>query len=532
MLLQSGHDVTVHTTTCAGDAERRVRDSAATPCGAFDTLVIVSGDGLLSEVVNGVMARPDWQPFLAATAFAHVPAGSGNGLAATIAHASDEFFGPLQALFLVCKGHARPLDLFTVQQPQEPMRYGFLSLSWGIVADADFESEKWRCCGGARFTMSGLERILCLRKYEAVLQFLPAEDVTGADGRVVVPAHTGTGSGRGRAQRQQQQQATAVQSLSRSAHASHSRQLATSGTGSANGAGVAAAVSLSLASRPGADAAAAAAGDTVEAGAEKCRPRHRCAVCLAQGSERAALARFLASTDAAAPNTTAFAAGHMVSAGAAGAVPRALGDVEAPLPPAASPSSSSVAAGTGADTSAAPADVAGTAAADTRLFSGIVNMYNYLFPAPDTPTSPGEAGPASREAASSAAAGAEAAEAESGCEHWVSMHESDFTLLWAMNVTHAASGMHSGPESHLGDGYLDLMFTRSISCCSLLGLMTAMESGAHLAADDLQSVKVKALRLDPTLAYRECIISLDGERLPVKPAELRVWRKVINVICR
>lgn len=47
--------------------------------------------------------------------------------------------------------------------------YSFLSLSWGIVADIDIESETYRCCGPSRFDISTMQRILCLRRLVATV---------------------------------------------------------------------------------------------------------------------------------------------------------------------------------------------------------------------------------------------------------------------------------------------------------------------------------------------------------------------------
>ena len=49
-----------------------------------------------------------------------------------------------------------------------------VQFAWAIIADIDIESEKWRCCGAARFTWGGIVRALCLRKYRGELWYLPA----------------------------------------------------------------------------------------------------------------------------------------------------------------------------------------------------------------------------------------------------------------------------------------------------------------------------------------------------------------------
>jgi sphingosine kinase len=59
-----------------------------------------------------------------------------------------------------------------------------LSLSWGLFADIDIESERFRWLGGARFTAQAVVRILFPRRYEgAKLRFKPlSASPDGGDG--------------------------------------------------------------------------------------------------------------------------------------------------------------------------------------------------------------------------------------------------------------------------------------------------------------------------------------------------------------
>uniref|UniRef100_A0A672Y4T3 sphingosine kinase n=1 Tax=Sphaeramia orbicularis TaxID=375764 RepID=A0A672Y4T3_9TELE len=54
----------------------------------WDALVIMSGDGLLFEVINGLMDREDWQEAIQ-TPLGILPGGSGNALAASVHHYSQ-----------------------------------------------------------------------------------------------------------------------------------------------------------------------------------------------------------------------------------------------------------------------------------------------------------------------------------------------------------------------------------------------------------------------------------------------------------
>ncbi|MED6238800.1 Sphingosine kinase 1, partial [Ataeniobius toweri] len=49
----------------------------------WDALVIMSGDGLLHEVINGLLERPDWEDAIC-TPLGILPGGSGNALAASV----------------------------------------------------------------------------------------------------------------------------------------------------------------------------------------------------------------------------------------------------------------------------------------------------------------------------------------------------------------------------------------------------------------------------------------------------------------
>lgn len=50
---------------------------------SWDAIVIISGDGLIFEVFNGLMARDDWEKAVKLPVGV-IPGGSGNGLAASI----------------------------------------------------------------------------------------------------------------------------------------------------------------------------------------------------------------------------------------------------------------------------------------------------------------------------------------------------------------------------------------------------------------------------------------------------------------
>jgi sphingosine kinase len=129
-------------------------------------ILVVSGDGLVYEVINGLMERPDWQKAIRIP-FGQLPGGSANALACSIAYLANEPFEGLSleqfasnCAFNMSKSLGRATDLCTYELCNKSVVHSFLSFEWAIVADVDSESEKYRFLGALRFTLGAVKRIL------------------------------------------------------------------------------------------------------------------------------------------------------------------------------------------------------------------------------------------------------------------------------------------------------------------------------------------------------------------------------------
>ncbi|XP_056136902.1 sphingosine kinase 1-like [Lampris incognitus] len=174
MLNEAGVPHTLVITERQNHARELVREA---DLSKWDALVIMSGDGLLFEVINGLLERSDWEEAID-TPLGILPGGSGNALAASIHHYSGAIPVSSEELlvscgFLLCKGLVSRMSLVSVHLPSSPRLFSFLSLAWGFVADVDVESEKYRHVGAARFTVGTLVRLASLRVYRGKLAYLP-----------------------------------------------------------------------------------------------------------------------------------------------------------------------------------------------------------------------------------------------------------------------------------------------------------------------------------------------------------------------
>ncbi|XP_069553270.1 sphingosine kinase 1-like [Brachyistius frenatus] len=177
MLNEAGIIHTLVITERQNHAREMVREA---DLSQWDALVIMSGDGLLYEVINGLLERSDWEEAIL-TPLGILPGGSGNALAASVHHysgaspvSSEELL--VSCGFLLCKGLVSRMDLVSIHLSGSPRLFSFLSLAWGFVADVDVESEKYRHVGAARFTVGTLVRLASLRVYKGKLAYLPAAE--------------------------------------------------------------------------------------------------------------------------------------------------------------------------------------------------------------------------------------------------------------------------------------------------------------------------------------------------------------------
>nr|XP_020859282.1 sphingosine kinase 2 [Phascolarctos cinereus] len=144
----------------------------------WDGIVTVSGDGLLYEVVNGLLDRPDWEEAVKIPVGV-LPCGSGNALAGAVnQHGGFEPAMGLDLLLncslLMCRGGGSPLDLLSVTLASGTRCFSFLSVAWGFVSDVDIQSERFRVLGPARFTLGTVLQLASLHVYPGRLSYLPA----------------------------------------------------------------------------------------------------------------------------------------------------------------------------------------------------------------------------------------------------------------------------------------------------------------------------------------------------------------------
>ena len=135
----------------------------------YDVVVTIGGDGLICEVINGIMDRPDCQEIFNKITIAPINGGSGNGLVKSILFANKEEYSIVNATINALKGVPSAMDLSELCTSTSKRYHSFLTVSWGLVADIDILSEKMRCLGETRLYVAAVYFILKAKVYKGRL---------------------------------------------------------------------------------------------------------------------------------------------------------------------------------------------------------------------------------------------------------------------------------------------------------------------------------------------------------------------------
>lgn len=143
----------------------------------YDGIIVCSGDGIMHEIINSIFNRNDKDIFINNIILGVIPGGSANALCKVISDYNDDNNDLENFIYYILKGNSKYIDIqeyeLLTEKNVSKKIYSFLSLTWGIIADIDLESECLRCLGGdMRFTIMGAIRWFWLREIYGSLMIL------------------------------------------------------------------------------------------------------------------------------------------------------------------------------------------------------------------------------------------------------------------------------------------------------------------------------------------------------------------------
>ncbi|KAL1471997.1 hypothetical protein MTO96_023307 [Rhipicephalus appendiculatus] len=181
----AGISVELITTRYAGHAKECLLEM---DLSLFDGVVCVGGDGMVNEIVNGVLLRaqrdagvdandPNSRLQPSTIKIGVIPAGSTDALVCTTTGENS----PVTSALLIAMGAEIGVDVASIHSGERLVRYSSGFLSYGFFGDNIKASEKFRWMGPLRYNWTGWQTFLKHHVYEGELKLLVQPETTDAN---------------------------------------------------------------------------------------------------------------------------------------------------------------------------------------------------------------------------------------------------------------------------------------------------------------------------------------------------------------
>ena len=107
--------------------------------------------------------------------------------------------------------------------------------------------------------------------------------------------------------------------------------------------------------------------------------------------------------------------------------------------------------------------------------------------------------------------------------------EGEFLTVSPLMIPCLSANFFGDPRMSIGTGKIRIMYIRSMSRFGLLSMLTKAEKGTHLERPEVETVDVKAFRLEPS--SEEGILTVDGEVVKYGPMQAQIHQHLARVFC-
>eukprot|EP00111_Clytia_hemisphaerica_P021312 TCONS_00062731-protein len=144
---------------------------------SYDGVISVGGDGMFSEVMNGVLKYEEEQHQIITSSRTNkpiimgiIPAGSTD----TVIYCTTGCNDPVTAALQIVLGDELPMDVCSVWHDDDLFKYSISLMAYGYFGDIIRESEKLRWIGPKRYDFAGFKRFMVNKSYEGEVTFRSA----------------------------------------------------------------------------------------------------------------------------------------------------------------------------------------------------------------------------------------------------------------------------------------------------------------------------------------------------------------------
>eukprot|EP00794_Sanderia_malayensis_P006076 gene6076-6779_t len=144
-----------------------------TDLNSFDGIIAVGGDGMFSEILNGVLSREECtnktKPNIK---LGIIPAGSTD----TVVYCTTGINDPMTSALHILIGDELPIDICSVWHGDELLKYSVSLMGYGFFGDVIKESEQLRWMGPRRYDFAGFRNFMANRSYVGEVSYIPAPE--------------------------------------------------------------------------------------------------------------------------------------------------------------------------------------------------------------------------------------------------------------------------------------------------------------------------------------------------------------------
>ena len=134
-------------------------------CSKINKIIGVGGDGTIKEIMEAIINKGNPSKKIS---FGHIPAGTGNGLAASIMYNNKLEYNLKNSIIPFNNNNIKNIDISTVES-NNCIHHSFLALSIGFISDIDINTEFMRFIGSFRYYLGSIYGLYKMQTYNLKL---------------------------------------------------------------------------------------------------------------------------------------------------------------------------------------------------------------------------------------------------------------------------------------------------------------------------------------------------------------------------
>jgi sphingosine kinase len=132
----------------------------------IDQIIGIGGDGTIKEIIEAIKNNKNFNNI----SVGHIPAGTGNGLAASIMYSNGYKYNLMNSLIPIKNKTIGNIDVAEITTEKKKY-HSFLAISLGFISDLDINTEVLRWMGSFRYNIGAIIGLFNMQTYHAKIEY-------------------------------------------------------------------------------------------------------------------------------------------------------------------------------------------------------------------------------------------------------------------------------------------------------------------------------------------------------------------------